>query len=45
VWDIYGPILIVGMNEEEGDLGSLPEAEAVAWAERLNQSIFHRVVI
>lgn len=45
VWDIYGPILVVGMDDAADDFGDLPESEARQWVERLNQAILHRVVL
>ncbi len=44
-WDIYGPILIVGCDEDEGTFASLPEADAMRWVERLNRSILRQVSI
>lgn len=45
VWDIYGPILVVGGDAEDGSFTSLPEAEAMRWASRLNRSILRKVSI
>lgn len=36
VWDIFGPILVIGANEEEGTLESLTSDEARHWANQLN---------
>lgn len=44
VWDIYGPILIVGCDDETGTFTSLPQADADAWVDRLNRSILRRVL-
>lgn len=45
VWDIYGPILVVGTDDAAEDFTDLPEEAAALWVERLNRSILHRVVI
>ncbi|NMP24498.1 DUF3846 domain-containing protein [Sulfobacillus harzensis] len=45
VWDIYGPILVVGGNAEDGTFTSLPEAEAMRWVSQLNRSILRKVSI
>lgn len=35
VWDIYGPILIVGGDPDEGTFESLPDEEARYWQQQL----------
>ncbi len=35
VWDIYGPILIIGGDDDEGTFESLPDEEAVYWQRQL----------
>ena len=39
VWDIYGPILVVGADEDAGTFASLPEDVAAEWMTRLNSAL------
>ena len=39
VWDIFGPILVVGADEEEGTFESLTEDEARHWVNQLNSAM------
>ena len=43
VWDIYGPILVVGADDDDGSFTSLPEAEAHTWVDQLNHRILRKV--
>ena len=43
VWDIYGPILVVGADEDDGVFAALPHADAARWVSELNRAIFRKV--
>lgn len=37
MWDIFGPILLVGGNDELGDFESLTDADIATWAPQLSR--------
>ena len=41
VWDIFGPLLLVGGNDETGEFESLTDADVAQWMPRLAEIRFN----